>query len=471
MLLMGAVVTLGFPILLLTWLLPAQRDNIYTMKAEATRHIVEANWGIVQYYGQRAASGVMPLSEAQSAAKEALRKARFDNGNYVWINDQRPAMIMHPTNPALEGQDLSDFRDPNGLAFFVEMARICKERGEGTVRYMWPKPGSKEPAPKISYVKLYPPWGWIIGTGVYVDDVEATLRHSRNLIFAITTFALACSLLFCYFVTRSIVVSIRQTSADLNQVADETSSAANQVAAASQEIASRTSQQAASVEQTSASLEQLDSHCQRSKASAHHIRQLVEEVSRVAQAGDLQMADMNAAIEEIQHSAQGVGRIMKSIEEIAFQTNILALNAAIEAARAGEAGAGFSVVADEVRNLAQRSSQAAQETAQLIERSLTSSEQGTANSTKLTEALAGIVAKIVDVNSALSDITASVESQADGISQINSAVSQLNQVTQSQAAASEETASAAQQLHAQSASMRTLTAALHDVVEGASSAG
>jgi len=466
-LLMGVGLSLGFPLLLLTWLLPAQRTYSYNMKEDATRHIVESASGILQHYGQLAASGAMPARDAQLAAKEALRHVRFDNGNYVWINDQRPFMIMHPVKPELEGKDLSDNRDPNGLALFVEMVRVCKEHGEGVVRYMWSKPHEKEPSPKTSYVKLYPEWGWIVGAGVYVDDIEAALRRSRNLIFLITFLDLLASFVFCYLATRSIVTPIRRATADLNQVADQTGSAANQVSTASQQIASQTSQQAASVQQTSASLQELHSHCQRSDASAREIRRLLDEVSNVLQEGDRQMTEMNTAIHEIHNSAQDVGKIIKSIEEIAFQTNILALNAAVEAARAGEAGAGFSVVADEVRNLAQRASQAAQETAHLIGRSLASSERGHVNSSKLTAALGGIVTKIAEVNGAISEITGSVESQTAGISQINAAMVHLNQVTQAQAASSEEMASTAEQLHAEAESVRGLTATLHAVVEGA----
>ncbi|HEX5227734.1 MAG TPA: cache domain-containing protein [Bryobacteraceae bacterium] len=465
-LLLGLALSVALPVVLLTWLLPEQKSNAYAMQEDATKHLVEAAWGILNYYGHEASRGAMTDAQAQAAAKDAIRSVRYQGNNYIWINDLRPVMIMHPTNAALEGKDLSDYRDPKGLAIFVEAVRIARERGEGVIRYMWPKPGQSQPAPKISYVKLYAPWGWILGTGIYVDDTELILSRARSFIFVLTAAVLLVSLLLCYLLTRSIVAPILRTTGTIGQVVRETNGAANQVASASQEIASRVTEQAASMQETSASLEELRANCQTSSSNAKRIREVVAEVGQVIDAGNREMTEMNGAIDEIGRAAHDVRKIVKTIEDVAFQTNILALNAAVEAARAGEAGAGFSVVADEVRSLAQRASQAAQETANIIGNSLASSERGAATSLKLSAALATILTKIAEVRTASDQIADSVETQTRGVAQINSAVLQLNDATQSQAASSEETASAAAELHAQSDSLSSLTRELHEIVMG-----
>ena len=448
------------------WMLFEMRSSGYRLKADGTRHSVEAAWGILNWYGQQASSGRMPAAEAQRAAKQIIRQMRFENGNYVWINDLDARIVLHPAIPDYEGKDMSGFKDPNGVALFMEAVRVAQSKGEGEIRYMWPRPGRVDPSPKISYVKLFPPWGWVIGSGVYVDDVEAELGSAEVFLLGGGAIGVVLALLLSYWMARSISGPIQEAATQLVRSTDHTSLAVDQLAGASQSTADTLSRQASSLEQTSATLEELTAATKRDSAGAQQIQELVNQVRVVVAEGDQHVTQMAGAIQEIVSSANEVRKIVDTIEEIAFQTNILALNAAVEAARAGEAGAGFSVVADEVRNLAQRASQAAKETAELIQHSLASTETGAAIGGKLAATFGGIVKNSAEATDGLSNITASFRSQVDRISQINAAVSQLSELTQQQAAGSEESASAAEELRAQAASVRKMSEDLADIVQG-----
>ena len=465
-LLTGTVIAIGCTFPLLLWLVPQQRVTGYQMKSEITRYMAEAAWGVLDYYGQQVGAGAISEAQAQSSAKETLRKMRYQGGNYIWINDMRQTMVMHPANPALEGSDMSGFHDPDGVYLFAEAVRVCSNGREGPIRYSWPKPGTKEPMPKISYVKLYEPWGWIAGAGIYVDDVETTLRRSRNFVWMVTLADLLASMVLSYFMARSLSAPVRRATGNLTEFTEQSAIAVEQISGASQKLAAGISQQAASLSETSESLNELTSQTHRSAAEARQIEGLVNRVGAVVDDGHQHMDAMNAAIQGIADAAQQIQKIVRTIEEIAFQTNLLALNAAVEAARAGETGAGFSVVADEVRMLAQRASQAAKETAGLIGHSLESSQQGTVIGAKLNAVFGEIVTQVGHVNAGLCQIAASYQAGSGAIAQINAAVSQISRVTRSQAATSEGTAAAAGQLRAQTISVKQLTVELLRLVEG-----
>ena len=132
--------------------------------------------GILKHFHSLESAGSLSREEAQKQAMEVVRGLRYDAQEYFWINDQTPVMLMHPMNAKLEGQNLSGFKDPDGKALFNEMVAITRSQGAGQVDYRWPKPGATDPVPKISYVELFQPWGWIIGSGVYVDDVQVEFR-------------------------------------------------------------------------------------------------------------------------------------------------------------------------------------------------------------------------------------------------------------------------------------------------------
>jgi len=283
--------------------------------------------------------------------------------------------------------------------------------------------------------------------------------------------ALGCAILLAGFLSWQIVSStnrvLRDLATNLDQGATQTASAAGQVSAASQNLSSGASEQAASVEETSASLEEISSMIRSTADNAEKAKTLAGEAHAVAQAGSRTMVEMTQAMAAIDSSSAEVAKIVKNIDEIAFQTNILALNAAVEAARAGEAGAGFAVVADEVRSLAQRSAAAAKETADKIEAAIASSRKGSLSCAKVEESLTQIAAKVSSTDSLVGEIATAAREQAQGIEQINIAINQMDQVTQSNSASAEESASAAEELEAQASSLKDMVGTLRQLVGGA----
>ena len=277
-----------------------------------------------------------------------------------------------------------------------------------------------------------------------------------------TLFAIVCAL----YLSRSLNKQLLNLAAALDSNSAQVTNAASQVSQASQSLAEGSSEQAASIEETSASLEELSSMTRRNAENAQKANDLAKETRLSADKGVGDMEAMNTAMAAIQASSDDIAKIIKTIDEIAFQTNILALNAAVEAARAGEAGMGFAVVADEVRNLAQRSAQAAKETAAKIEGAIGKSAQGVDISGKVGRTLNDIAVKARQVDELAAEVASASREQTQGIGQINSAVGQMDKVTQTNAASAEESAAAAEELNAQSQVMKRSVNELLQLVGG-----
>jgi len=249
---------------------------------------------------------------------------------------------------------------------------------------------------------------------------------------------------------RLILLPIQRAMSIIKADSEKEKVISTEIAEASTRLASAATEQAASLEETSASLEEISGMTKRNAEHASGSATLAAEARKVADLGAESMRGMVSAMEDIKRASDNIAAINKTIEEIAFQTNILALNAAVEAARAGEAGAGFAVVAEEVRALAQRSATAAKETALKIEDSIHKSEHGVLMSTRVSQNLNDILDKVLKLDTLVRDITAGSHEQAQGITQVNESIVQLDQVTQQNAATAEETASASTELRASS---------------------
>jgi hypothetical protein len=297
-------------------------------------------------------------------------------------------------------------------------------------------------------------------------SADSTRKFSASVIWVVILAGLAIYGAFLLLVVSNINRSLRSAITQLDQGAEQTTAAAAQVSESSQSLAEGASEQAASLEETSSSLEEMSSMTKRNAEHAQNANELAQRARAAADKGAENMQAMSTAVEAIKVSSDDIAKIIKTIDEIAFQTNILALNAAVEAARAGEAGMGFAVVADEVRNLAQRSSQAAKETATKIAGAISNTGQGVEISKKVAEALNEIVKEIRQMGELVAEVAGASREQTEGIGQINNAMGQMDRVTQGNAAAAEECAAAAQELNSQAETMKLSVAALWKLAEG-----
>jgi methyl-accepting chemotaxis protein len=267
---------------------------------------------------------------------------------------------------------------------------------------------------------------------------------------------------------HAINVRLRLTAGELKEGSEQVVSAANQVSTSSQSLSQGAAEQAASLEETSASMEEMASMTRKNAENSHQAAVLVTGVAQQVDESNQALTAMVASMSAIQASSNKVAKIIKTIDEIAFQTNILALNAAVEAARAGEAGMGFAVVADEVRNLAQRSAQAAKDTAGLIEESIARSQEGSGKVGQVAAVIATITTSVGQVKHIVEEVREASRQQTQGIDQVSQALTQMEKVTQRTAATAEESAAASEELNAQAEGSMTAVRSLEALVGGAS---
>jgi len=518
----GLVAVAGF------WI-KSQHSGLLAERQQKTKNLVELPYSLIAQQHQLESEGKISRAEAQQRAIAVVRALRYEGSNYFWINDEHPTMVVHPMKPELDGKDLSDFKDPNGKAIFVEFVQAAKASEGDFVYYLWPKPGQdkNQPVAKLSFVKRFAPWGWIIGTGIYIDDVDAAWRQSALTAGGLTLACLIPLLLVSVTTSRSIfhrlgdmvdrVRDVAEGEGDLtrrievtaqdeigelakwfntfvdklheimSQVAGNTESlatAGKEIAASSREHAEgvgsqkdQANQVATAMQEMASTVQQVSENCNSASAASQKASETARQGGKIVEETLTRMRAIAESVGATAKQVQGLGKrsdqighIIGVIDDIADQTNLLALNAAIEAARAGEQGRGFAVVADEVRKLAERTSTATKEIAEMIrsiqeetKSAVTAMETGTKEvelGVESTTMAGSSLHEIIQMNEGVGDMIAHIATaatqQSAATEQINKSIDQIAKITTSAADSTRQTNEALEDLSGLAQSLQRL---------------
>ncbi|MEF8747583.1 MAG: cache domain-containing protein [Candidatus Accumulibacter propinquus] len=400
------------------------KGNLLEDRKLKTRNLVEVALGIVSHYHQLSTRGVLPEADARLAAIATLRDLRYAGTDYFFGFDTNHVYFLLPTKPEFEGQNKKEMKDAKGT-FLIQELVAAAQAGGGYVNYWFPRSGSDIPEPKLSYAALFAPWNWVVGTGIYIDDVDATFRRETLILGGIAMALLALIAVISWRLARgvlrqlggepayaaaatariaagdlatpvvadtrfsdSLLMAMQRMQGRLSEVfrsidaaaqllsnnAEALSTTVAEVSRAAGAQAEATAATAASIEEMTVSINEVSAQAQQTEVNSKRTAGLADESVTVIQraAGEIEsmVTTVGGSATQVQgllRRSREIGGIAQVIKEIADQTNLLALNAANEAARAGEQGRGFAVVADEVRKLAERTTQATIQIANTIE--------------------------------------------------------------------------------------------------------
>lgn len=474
--------------------LSANKASLLNEKYTKTQHVVETANSVIHYFYAQAQSGQLSEQAAQQAAMQAIKTIRYGGEEYFWINDYQSNIIMHSVSPKLDGKNLASLEDKNGKNIFPAFVAVVKADGAGFVDYLWPKPGKEQPVEKISYVIGFEPWQWVLGSGIYLDDVDTQFKAEATRLIIISAVIIALCLLLSYLVLNSILRPLHQiqqvmkniaegdgdlssrlpesgsdhltqiarsynkfaerlsstlsSAIDLNNQVGKKSVDLRDVSAATREITQKREVMFAKMTQTIQQVDGYKQHIIDSTQSTLESAQVTADKTQLGQEAITKTVDsltvlsneldigVNSVV-QLAKESQNIGTVLDVISGIAEQTNLLALNAAIEAARAGEQGRGFAVVADEVRGLASRTQSSTDEIQTMIKNLQDGAKEAELRITssyeqskKTTDDITLTASSLQDIASSVHAITQASNSITDTVSDQSQAVQALNQLNQ-----------------------------------------
>ena len=510
--------TIGALIVLFAGVLYNERALLLKDRQEKVRNLVEVAHGAIAELEKAERSGKMSRETAQAGALAVLRNMRYDTVEYFWVNDMTPKVVMHAAKPELEGKNMSELKDPKGKYLFNEFVTVVKKDGKGFVDYYWPKPGEDDPVAKVSYVMGFAPWGWIVGSGIYLDDVNRIFREEaiKFLLWGLIVAAVVAVPLVLLRrnlmhllggdPSRAVAVARRIAAGDIGtdvpvhegdttsllagmrdmqmnlrsmiheviQGADNLGRGSREMMQATENVSAHAEAQSSAASAIGVSVMEMNISMQLVESSAKEAYSLSTDAGNMADTGTTVIeqagSEMKLLADEVNASSitiQGLGRqseqissIVKTIKEIADQTNLLALNAAIEAARAGEQGRGFAVVADEVRKLAERTANSTADIATTVSSiqsgtrdavaSMATGVNQAAKSVSLAQQGGDSIKKIRDgskrVIAVVNDITGAIAEQTYATNEISKSVEEIVKMSEGTAVSLNQTVQAAHRL-------------------------
>lgn len=495
-------------------------------------------------------AGNITEKTAKDTAKEIIRKMRYreDASGYFWIDGTDSTLIMHPVLTEQEGNNRKNETDKNGVKIIQKiLSSVTDKNADGYNEFYYTKSDGKTIAPKMAYSELFEPWGWIVSTGNYIDDMQKEMSSTEKQLNSFSTtlqnnIIVICIIIFIIIgisggifssylcnpirrladiagqiskgnisldlkhISGKNEISILQNSfcdlidtfkeqaeaieklsngdlsititpksendvvgnalhmlvnqnhnafANMSLAADQIAQGSYQIADASKNLADGATQQASAIQQITASVSEIANKSKNNATEVADVQQLIMDTDSAIHSANEKMQQMMVAMKEIKSGSEDIQKIIKVIDDIAFNTNILALNASVEASRAGEHGKGFVVVAEEVRNLAGRSAEASKQTADMIEDSIQRVQKGASLADDTKDALHTISELVERITEAGSIIAKSSDEQALSASQIDNALMQISQITQTNSATSEQCAAASEELSAQTRTLNS----------------